>query len=405
MVFILKRVLILVFLGLFTLGSCSYDYKKDETYISVKVSEPDEILERINAMSLDEKIGQLFIVGFDGGSYLTQEDISLIRDYKVSGFIFFRRNIQTSDQVVKLINEIKSVNNAECTVPMFLSLDQEGGTVTRLPDEIIKFNRAHDIGKLNDENYAYDVAKLMGEIIHSLGFNMNFAPVLDVYTNSENMVIGSRSFSSDKEVVAKLGIATMNGLKDNDIIAVGKHYPGHGDTKEDSHYELPVLDHDYERVKGVEIYPFKMAIENGIDSILVSHLFYKNIDPENIVTLSKVFLYDILRKDLKFRGLVITDDMIMKGLTNHISIPEACFEAFKAGVDVLLIGSGYQNIVESINYIKQSVLNGKIQEFEIDRKLYNILRIKQKYNVNNDSVSRINVNEFNDKIRSLIDKN
>ena len=405
MVFILKRVLILVFLGLFTLGSCSYDYKKDETYISVKVSEPDEILERINAMSLDEKIGQLFIVGFDGGSYLTQEDISLIRDYKVSGFIFFRRNIQTSDQVVKLINEIKSVNNAECTVPMFLSLDQEGGTVTRLHDEIIKFNRAHDIGKLNDENYAYDVAKLMGEIIHSLGFNMNFAPVLDVYTNSENMVIGSRSFSSDKEVVAKLGIATMNGLKDNDIIAVGKHYPGHGDTKEDSHYELPVLDHDYERVKGVEIYPFKMAIENGIDSILVSHLFYKNIDPENIVTLSKVFLYDILRKDLKFRGLVITDDMIMKGLTNHISIPEACFEAFKAGVDVLLIGSGYQNIVESINYIKQSVLNGKIQEFEIDRKLYNILRIKQKYNVNNDSVSRINVNEFNDKIRSLIDKN
>ena len=404
MVFILKRVLILVFLGLFTLGSCSYYYKKDETYISVKVSEPDEILERINAMSLDEKIGQLFIVGFDGGSYLTQEDISLIRDYKVSGFIFFRRNIQTSDQVVKLINEIKSVNNAECTVPMFLSLDQEGGTVTRLPDEIIKFNRAHDIGKLNDENYAYDVAKLMGEIIHSLGFNMNFAPVLDVYTNSENMVIGSRSFSSDKEVVAKLGIATMNGLKDNDIIAVGKHYPGHGDTKEDSHYELPVLDHDYERVKGVEIYPFKMAIENGIDSILVSHLFYKNIDPENIVTLSKVFLYDILRKDLKFRGLVITDDMIMKGLTNHISIPEACFEAFKAGVDVLLIGSGYQNIVESINYIKQSVLNG-IQEFEIDRKLYNILRIKQKYNVNNDSVSRINVNEFNDKIRSLIDKN
>ncbi|EIA27161.1 Putative anhydromuramoyl-peptide exo-beta-N-acetylglucosaminidase, partial [Candidatus Arthromitus sp. SFB-5] len=141
-------------------------------------------MREINAMSLDEKIGQLFIVGFDGGSYLTQEDISLIRDYKVSGFIFFRRNIQTSDQVVKLINEIKSVNNAECTVPMFLSLDQEGGTVTRLPDEIIKFNRAHDIGKLNDENYAYDVAKLMGEIIHSLGFNMNFAPVLDVYTNS-----------------------------------------------------------------------------------------------------------------------------------------------------------------------------------------------------------------------------
>lgn len=405
MVLILKSVLFVVFLTLFTLNSCSYEYGKEETSVSKEISEPDEIFEKINAMSLEEKIGQLFIVGFDGESYLTQEDISLIKNYKVSGFIFFGRNIKTSDQVVKLINEIKSVNDAECNVPMFLSLDQEGGTVTRLPDEIIKFNRARDIGKLNDENYAYDVAKLMGEIIHSLGFNMNFAPVLDVYTNPENTVIGSRAFSSDKQAVAKLGVATMNGFKDSGIIAVGKHYPGHGDTKEDSHYELPVLDHDYERVMDIELYPFRVAIENGIDSILVSHLFYKNIDPENIVTLSNIFLYDILRKDLKFRGIVITDDMIMNGLTNNNSIPEACLKALKAGVNILLIGSGYQNIVDSINYIKQSVLSGEIQEFEIDRKLYNILRIKQKYDVNNDSISKIDVNEFNDRIRSLTDKN
>lgn len=391
----------MIFLSLFTINSCSYNRMMEEDLIQVKVNKPDEILEKINSMNLDEKIGQLFIVGFDGESNLTQEDILLINDYKVSGFIFFRRNIQSSDQVVKLINEIKTINKNGSNIPMFLSLDQEGGTVTRLPNEIIKFKSARDIGKINNEQYAYDTARVMGELVHSLGFNMNFAPVLDVYTNPENTVIGSRAFSSDKEIVSKLAVATMKGLKDSGVIAVGKHYPGHGDTKEDSHYELPIVNHDYERVKDIELYPFKMAIENGIDSILVSHLLYKNIDSENIATLSKVFLDDILMRELRFRGIVITDDMIMSGITKNNSIPEACLKALQAGVDILLIGSGYQNIVDSINFIKNAVLNGEISEFEIEKKVYSVLKMKQKYNVNNDNVSKINVDEFNDKIRNL----
>ncbi|BAK81023.1 glycoside hydrolase family 3 protein [Candidatus Arthromitus sp. SFB-rat-Yit] len=401
MIFIIKTFLLMIFLSLFTINSCSYNRMMEEDLIQVKVNKPDEILEKINSMNLDEKIGQLFIVGFDGESNLTQEDILLINDYKVSGFIFFRRNIQSSDQVVKLINEIKTINKNGSNIPMFLSLDQEGGTVTRLPNEIIKFKSARDIGKINNEQYAYDTARVMGELVHSLGFNMNFAPVLDVYTNPENTVIGSRAFSSDKEIVSKLAVATMKGLKDSGVIAVGKHYPGHGDTKEDSHYELPIVNHDYERVKDIELYPFKMAIENGIDSILVSHLLYKNIDSENIATLSKVFLDDILMRELRFRGIVITDDMIMNGLTKNNSITEACLKALQAGVDILLIGSGYQNIVDSINFIKNAVLNGEISEFEIEKKVYSVLKMKQKYNVNNDNVSKINVDEFNDKIRNL----
>lgn len=391
----------MIFLSLFTINSCSYNRVMKEDLIQVKVNKPDEILGKINSMNLDEKIGQLFIVGFDGESNLTQEDILLINDYKVSGFIFFRRNIQSSDQVVKLINEIKTINKNGSNIPMFLSLDQEGGSVTRLPNEIVKFKSARDIGKINDEKYTYDTARVMGDLVHSLGFNMNFAPVLDVYTNPENTVIGSRAFSSDKEIVSKLAVATMKGLKDSGIIAVGKHYPGHGDTKEDSHYELPVVNYDYERVKDIELYPFKIAIENGIDSILVSHLLYKNIDSENIATLSKVFLDDILMRELRFRGIVITDDMIMNGLTKNNSIPEACLKALQAGVDILLIGSGYQNIVDSINFIKNAVLNGEISEFEIEKKVYSILKMKQKYNVNNDNVSKINVDEFNDRIRNL----
>lgn len=389
-------------------SSCSFNQNEQvvETRdVEVRETREDEILNQVMGMTLDEKIGQLFIGGIDGNTLLTQNDISLIKDLKIGGLIFFGRNISTANQTINLINQIKTINKDNGNIPLFLSLDQEGGLVTRLPKEINKFPKANQVGAVNDENYAYQIGKLMGEIISSLGFNMNFAPVLDVYTNPKNTVIGSRSFSSDKEIVAKLGVAMMKGLKDSGIIAVGKHYPGHGDTYEDSHEELPVLQHNYERLMDVELYPFKIAIENGMDSLLVSHLFYPQIDSENIATLSRIFLFEILRKELGFRGIVITDDMIMKGLTDTNSIPEASLKALKAGVDILLIGSGYENISSSIGRIKQAVLDGEIQEFEIDRKVYNILRIKKQYGVNNEIVKSVDVFEINNKINELLNKN
>lgn len=389
-------------------SSCSFNQNEQvvETRdVEVRETREDEILNQVMGMTLDEKIGQLFIGGIDGNTLLTQNDISLIRDLKIGGLIFFGRNISTANQTINLINQIKTINKDNGNIPLFLSLDQEGGLVTRLPKEINKFPKANQVGAVNDENYAYQIGKLMGEIVSSLGFNMNFAPVLDVYTNPQNTVIGSRSFSSDKEIVAKLGVAMMKGLKDSGIIAVGKHYPGHGDTYEDSHEELPVLQHNYERLMDVELYPFKIAIENGMDSLLVSHLFYPQIDSENIATLSRIFLFEILRKELGFRGIVITDDMIMKGLTDTNSIPEASLKALKAGVDILLIGSGYENISSSIGRIKQAVLDGEIQEFEIDRKVYNILRIKKQYGVNNEIVKSVDIFEINNKINELLNKN
>lgn len=373
--------------------------------IKPRVEKEDEILTQIMEMTLDEKIGQLFIAGIDGNKYLTQNDISLLRDLKIGGVIFFRKNITDSQQTIDLINQIKSLNSEVGNIPLFLSLDQEGGFVTRLPDEIKKFPSASKIGQINNEKYAYDTAKLMGEIITSLGFNMDFAPVLDVYTNPENTVIRSRSFSSDKDIVAKLGVSTIKGLRDSGVIAVGKHYPGHGDTYEDSHEELPVLSHSYERLMDVELYPFKNAIENGIDAILVSHLFYPQIDNENISTFSKTFLFDILRKELKFRGIIITDDMIMKALTDTNSIPEASLKALKAGVNILLISSGYEDILASINRIKQAILDGEIQEFEIDRRVYNILRIKKQYDINHKMIEKTNVFEINNKIDKLLNEN
>ena len=402
----LGKILINIFLCVFVLNSCLYEKNQaDEKVTKVSEIKEDEILNKVMNMSLDEKIGQLFIVGFDGNTSLSEKDISLIKDFKVGGLIFFRRNITTANQTVDLINKIKTINSENGNVPLFLSLDQEGGLVTRLPEEIIKFHKASVIGEKNDEEYAYDIAKLMGSIIYSIGFNMNFAPVLDIYTNPNNEVIGSRAFSSDKEIVSKLGVVTIKGFKDSNIIAVGKHYPGHGDTSEDSHYELPILEHDYGRVRNIELYPFEQAINNGLDAVLVSHLLYEKIDSENIATLSKIFLYEILRKELGFRGIVITDDMIMKGLTDTESISEASLKALKAGVDILLIGSGYENISNSIQRIKQAVSDGEIDEFEIDRKVYNILRVKRDYMINNNEISEVNVIDINSKIKEILNKN
>ena len=180
----LGKILINIFLCVFVLNSCLYEKNQaDEKVTKVSEIKEDEILNKVMNMSLDEKIGQLFIVGFDGNTSLSEKDISLIKDFKVGGLIFFRRNITTANQTVNLINKIKIINSENGNVPLFLSLDQEGGLVTRLPEEIIKFHKASVIGEKNDEEYAYDIAKLMGSIIYSIGFNMNFAPVLDIYTN------------------------------------------------------------------------------------------------------------------------------------------------------------------------------------------------------------------------------
>lgn len=389
------------------MSSCSYENKEtefkdgDKRLVSAK---EDEVLNKVLEMSLDEKIGQIFIVGIDGNEKLSEQDKIFIKDLKVGGLIFFRKNISSVPQTINLINEIKNLNEVNGNIPLFLSLDQEGGIVTRLPEDIDKFKSAREIGKINDESYAYLHFRMMGEIIRSLGFNMNFAPVLDVYTNKNNKVIGSRAFSSDKEIVTKMATTALKAFNDGKIISVGKHYPGHGDTNEDSHYELPVLSHDYNRINEIELYPFRQIIKYNIPALLVSHLMYKNIDPENIATTSKIFLKDILIDDLKFTGIVITDDMIMRGLTDKYSIDEASLKAIQAGVDIVLISSGFDDIVASFNKIKNGVLNGEISEFELDKKVYNILRIKKLYEVNNNRVENFDIIETNSKIQKLLNK-
>ncbi|MDU1856122.1 MAG: glycoside hydrolase family 3 N-terminal domain-containing protein, partial [Clostridium baratii] len=229
----------------------------------------DEILETISNMSLDEKIGQLVISGFYGTT-LDENILKLIKEDKISGVILFNRNVKDSSTLLSLNNSLKE-SNKNNKLPLFISVDEEGGLVTRMPKDIKRLPTNKYIGSLNNKDLSYNVGEILGEQLSYFGFNMNFAPVLDINSNPNNPVIGDRSFGNNKDTVAILGTSTMKGIQSKNIISVVKHFPGHGDTSVDSHVNLPVVNYDINRLKSFEFVPFKTAIQNGADAIMVGH--------------------------------------------------------------------------------------------------------------------------------------
>lgn len=332
-----------------------------------------KIVNKLKKMTLDEKIGQMILSGFNG-TYFNKELNTLINDFKVGGVILFSRNIEDSKQLKKLTSDIIDINQ---DIPLFISIDEEGGRVSRLPKDIKKFESSKSIGDRGDVKYAYKNGREIGGIFKKYNINMNFAPVLDIHSNPKNTVIGDRAFGDNEKVVSKMGIATMKGLKDENIIPVVKHFPGHGDTEIDSHLGLPIVEKNLKQLNELELIPFNKAIENGVGAIMVSHILIKEIDDEYPATLSYNLINDILRKDMKFENIVITDDMLMKAITDYISIEEASVKSIKAGTDIILIGSDVNKTKSVIERIKLAVANNEISEGRIDRSVYRILKQKE----------------------------
>ena len=378
-------------------NSTSTDIKKSSSNFTK--SEDDKIKDKIKSMNLDEKIGQLLIVGFDG--YEINENIeNLIKENHVCGVILFGNNIKSAEQTIKLTNSLKSINSNN-KIPLFISVDEEGGRVSRMPSEFRKIPSSGYIGNQNNENLSYNVGKVISKELKFLGFNMNFAPVLDINSNPQNPVIGDRSFGSNKDLVTKLGIKTMEGLKDGNIIPVVKHFPGHGDTSVDSHVGLPLVNHDMKRLKEFELIPFKEAINNNADVVMISHILLPKIDTEFPATMSKTIIRDILRKDLKFNGVVITDDMTMGAITNNYNISNACIKSINAGADIILVCHEYDNEVKVIHSIKEAVKDKTMSEKRINESVYKILKLKEKYKINNNIVDNIHVEKINNEIKSI----
>ena len=385
----LKKEFLLLFL-LFLLTGCCYtkdnkinnsisnDEKKNINDTDEIIREEKELInDKINSMTLDEKIGQMIITGFDGSEYNDGMD-RLINEYKVGGVILFARNIEDSSQMIELTRALQENNN---NIPLFISIDEEGGRVSRLPDDIEKFPAAFDIGLINNDQTAYENGKEIGYTLKRLGINLDYAPVLDIYSNENNTVIGDRAFSKEESIVSTMGIATMEGIEDADIIPVVKHFPGHGDTEVDSHYGLPIVYKTLEELRNFEFIPFVKAIESGCDVIMVSHIILNEVDSSNPASLSKIVISDLLRKDLEFDKVVITDDMSMGAITSIMSIEEACIKSIEAGCDILLLGNAYEEIEQVINSIKLKLYNGEISEEQINKSVKRILELKKKYNM------------------------
>ncbi|MFO0775047.1 MAG: beta-N-acetylhexosaminidase [Nitrospiraceae bacterium] len=325
-------------------------------------------------MTLREQIGQLFMLGFLGTT-LTKEWARVMSEYQPGGVILFSRNCESRDQMIHLTNDLQK----RVRIPLLVAIDQEGGRVSRLPKGFTIFPPAEVVGQSRSTTVAYAAAAAVAKELRAVGVNMNMAPVLDVNSNPTNPVIGDRSFGPTATDVCEYGLATMAGLQDHRVLACGKHFPGHGDTTKDSHKELPEVAAPIERLRDMEIRPFRHAVENGLASIMTAHVMYPALDPALPATLSPTILRGLLRDELGFDGLIFTDDLEMHAIIDHYGIEEAVVKAFLAGVDVLLICKDQAREVAAMEAMLSAVEDGTISVSRLEASLRRIARVKERF--------------------------
>jgi beta-N-acetylhexosaminidase len=277
--------------------------------------------------------GQVLVVGF-GSAGPTPRLCELARSGHLGGFVLFRRNLGSPQEVLEQNARLRGLAPGE--LPLWIAVDQEGGRVARLGPPIVKLPPMRSLGQLDDLRLTRDAARTLGQQLAALGFNLDFAPVLDVDTNPANPVIGDRSFSRDPETVIRHARAFAAGLAEAGLASCGKHFPGHGDTHLDSHLALPVLDHPWERLRSVELAPFA-ALSGELPCVMTAHVVFRSIDPDHPATLSRAVVTGLLREQLGFSGIIFSDDLEMKAVSETYGVAQAACMAIDAGCDQVLI--------------------------------------------------------------------
>lgn len=366
----MKKIIISSILILCFITGCT---KPKEEIFEEKNDIGTKVENKIKEMTIEEKIGQMLIVSYRS-SEADSNLISILKDVKPGGFILFSENFESYEQTKKMIDDINNTSD----IPMFISVDQEGGRVQRLKtltdSKITVIPSMNELGNTNDAVLSYEVGRVTGEELRVFGINMDFAPVLDIYSNPNNTVIGNRSFGNNSEIVSKMALSFAKGLKSTGVIPVYKHFPGHGDTKDDSHFTLPAITKTKEELMNLELIPFKNAIKEGAQVIMIGHLAVPSITNDNTpASLSKEIVTDLLKDELGFKGLVITDALNMGAVTNNYSKKEIYVKAINAGVDILLMASPSK---EAVKLIKEAIVNGEVTEEQINESVKKILKLK-----------------------------
>ena len=331
-------------------------------------------------MTLEQKIGQLFLVSFEGTS-LTPEVQSHFEACNFGNYIYFARNLTDYKSIRRLSDDLQRTAVEISGLPAFISIDQEGGMVARAYSGATHFPSAMSLTAADALPFMETIGTYVGRELRALGININHAPVADVNNNPGNPVIGTRSFSDDPKVVAKMVNAYVKGLQSAGVIANAKHFPGHGDTYIDSHLALPMIEHDLDRLERIELFPFIQAISAGIDSIMTAHIIFKAIDHRRPATLSSEVLDGMLRRKLGFEGLIVTDSMSMEAIGKHFTTERGCVMAVAAGADLLCIAAGAEVQARCYNAVLAAVKSGEIPLERIDEAINRIQLYKNKYNI------------------------
>ncbi len=293
----------------------------------------DDFNAMVAGLSLEEQVGQL-ILGRLPGTTVDAETATRFQECHTGGVVLFAHNIGTPEETRALTAELHALCGKP-GLPAILAADQEGGRVERLKPPATSFPSQMARGATDSADHAYRWGLAVGREMRSLGLNMNFAPVFDVNNNPQNPVIGTRSFGESVEAVSRLGVAAAAGLREAGVVATGKHFPGHGDTAIDSHYSLPTIPHDLARLRAVELPPFKAAIAAGVPAIMSSHIIFPDLDAILPGTLSRAILTDLLRDELGFDGVIVSDAMNMWAITEGWGVVEGCVRFIEAGGDLL----------------------------------------------------------------------
>ena len=344
----------------------------------------DAVEAKLTAMTLREKVGQLFWVRPEALDFslnpekktLTQTMRRNLEQYPVGGIVVFKKNIQDEDQLSSLIADFQSASK----IPMIVAVDEEGGSVARLANHeafsLPKYTSARDIGKTGDPEQARQMGRTIGGYLRFYGFNLDFAPVADVDSNPANPVIGRRAYSTDEQQTAQMVAAAVEGFHETGMLCAVKHFPGHGDTGQDSHYGTATSYKTWEEMKAMEMLPFEAGIAAGADVVMTAHITTPNATTDGLpASLSYTMITERLRGELGFQGVIVTDALEMNAIKNHFTPAESAVAALRAGVDVLLMPS---DLRAAFDGVVQAVEDGTLSEERLNESVRRILTLKQK---------------------------